>query len=266
MAGKAMSSAKTSALITGASSGIGYHLSKVFARHGHNLVLVARNQPRLNQLAGELQERFGVAVEVIPKDLSVETSAREIVNELQEKSLRIDMLVNNAGVDVYGCFQETEMAQELWMIQINLVTLTQLTKLLLSDMVAQGYGRILNLGSTGSFIPSPLNAVYSATKAYVLSFSEALAEELRGSGVTVTVLCPGATRTEFQRRAGMENVRLLRFGVMEAEKVAEIGYQALMAGKRVVVPGLLNKVQVLSARILPGRVLAKAAKVMLEIG
>ena len=266
MANNTTSDAKTSTLITGASSGIGYALSKVFARQGHNLVLVARDQQRLHQLERQLRERFGVAVEVIPKDLSVETSAREIVAELQEKSIRIDVLVNNAGIDVYGYFHETEMAQELRMIQINLVSLTQLTKLLLKDMVDRGYGRILNLGSTGSFVPSPLNAVYSATKAYVWSFSTALAEELQGSGVTVTALCPGATRTEFQQRAGMEDVRLLRFGVLDAERVAEIGYRALMAGKRVVVPGLLNKVQVLAARLLPGSLMTKAAKAMLETG
>ena len=174
------------------------------------------------------------------------------------------MLVNNAGVDVYGNFHETDMAKELEMIQLNLVSLTQLTKLLLPEMRKRGYGKILNLGSTGSFIPSPLNAVYSATKAYVLSFSEAIAEELQGSGVTVTVLCPGATRTEFQKRANMENIRLLRYGVMDAADVAEIGYRAMMAGRRVVVPGLFNKVQILLARLLPTSTMTKLAKAMLK--
>lgn len=256
----------TSALITGASSGIGRELAKVFARNGHNLVLVARNKQRLDQLANELREGHGVRVEVIPQDLSVEKAAGEILGKLQQKSIRIDILVNNAGFDVYGRFYETEMGKELQMIQVNLVALTQLTKLLLGGMRERGYGRILNLGSTGSFVPSPLNAVYSATKAYVLSFSEAIAEELRGSGVTVTVLCPGATRTEFQQRAAMGDIRLLRFGAMDAEAVAEIGYRALMAGKRVVVPGLFNKLQVLSARLLPTGFVVRAAKAMLETG
>ena len=264
MTGIANSDDRMTALITGASSGIGYQLAEVFARNGHGLVLVARNKEKLRQLADHLQEVFGTATKLISKDLALTTSAREIFDELQQESVRISMLVNNAGMDVYGRFHETDMAQELQMIQVNLVSLTQLTKLLLPDMRKQGSGRILNLGSTGSFISSPFNAVYSATKAYVLSFSEAIAEELRGSGVTVTVLCPGATRTEFQKRANMENVRLLRFGAMDAALVAEIGYRAMMAGRRVVVPGLLNKAQVLLARLLPRTAMTKMAKAMLE--
>lgn len=264
MNGIAKSDDRMTALITGASSGIGYQLAEVFARNGHGLVLVARNKEKLRQLADHLQEMFGTATKLISKDLSLKTSAQEIFDELQQESVRISMLVNNAGMDVYGRFYETDMAQELQMIQVNLVSLTQLTKLLLPDMRKEGYGRILNLGSTGSFISSPFNAVYSATKAYVLSFSEAIAEELRGSGVTVTVLCPGATRTEFQKRANMENVRLLRFGAMDAALVAEIGYRAMMAGRRVVVPGVFNKAQVLLARLLPRTAMTKMAKAMLE--
>ena len=254
----------TTALITGASSGIGYALAKVFARHGHNLVLVARDRQRLSQLASEVRQEFGVATKVIPADLSVSTSAHDLCDELQQASIKISLLVNNAGFDVYGHFCETDLTKELHMIQVNLVSLTQLTKLLLADMRQQRYGRILNLGSTGSFVPSTLNAVYSATKAYVLSFSEAIAEELQGSGVTVTVLCPGATKTEFHQRASIEDIRLLRFGVMGAATVAEIGYRAMMAGRRVVVPGLYNQVQVLFAGFLPRGVMVKMAKVMLQ--
>ena len=255
---------RTTALITGASSGIGYELARVFAQNGHDLVLVARNRQRLSQLADELRDELGITAEVIAKDLSVATSAQEIFDELQQESIRIDILVNNAGVDVYGNFYETDMTTELQMIQLNLVALTQLTKLLLDDMRKHGYGRILNLGSTGSFVPTPFNAVCSATKAYVLSFSEAVAEELEGSGVMVTVLCPGATRTEFQQRANMEDVRLLRFGAMEPKTVAEIGYSALMAGKGIVVPGLFNKAQVLATRLLPRKVMVRIAKMMLK--
>jgi short-subunit dehydrogenase len=255
---------RTYALITGASSGIGRELARAFARQGHNLVLVARDWNRLNKLAGELRIDLGVAVEVIPQDLSLPGAAREVFRQVEKKSLLLNILVNNAGFDVYGDFDRTDMATELQMIQVNLVTLTELTKLVLSGMKQRRAGRILNVGSTGSFAPSPLNAVYSATKAYVLSFSLAIAEELRGSGVTVTALCPGVTRTEFQERAGITRIRLLRFGAMEAEAVAKAGYRALMAGKRVAVPGLYNKALVFFTRFLPGALVTRMAKSMLE--
>lgn len=254
----------STALITGASSGIGYEFAKVFARNGHNLVLVARDRQRLEQLADELRETSGVTVQVIVKDLSIGTSAQEIFDELQRESVALDILVNNAGLIVYGNVYETEWAKELQMIQVNLVSLTQLTKLFVRDMIKRGYGRILNIGSTGSFVPSPLNGVYSATKAYVLSFSEAIAEELEGTGVTVTALCPGATRTELQKRAHMDDVRLLRRGVMDAETVAQIGYRALMAGRRVAVPGLYNQLRILLTRFLPRTTIVKMAKAMLQ--
>ncbi len=257
-------STKTTALISGASSGIGYELAKVFAQHGHDLVLVARNWDKLSQLAEELRAAYSITVTVLAKDLSLPAAVSEIVAELQQTDIRIDFLVNNAGMDVYGFFYDTDWTQELEMIQLNLVSLTQLTKLLLADMRGQGFGRILNLGSTGSFVPSPLNAVYSATKAYVWSFSAALAEELRGTGITVTVLCPGATRTEFQERAHIENVRLMQFGVMNAATVAEAGYRAMISGRRIEVPGLYSKTQVLLTRLLPTSLMTRMAKAMLQ--
>ncbi len=255
---------KTTALITGASSGIGLELAKVFAGHGHDLVLVARDRERLERLADELRKANGITVKVVAKDLSNPTSAQELVTEIERDGRMVTSLVNNAGFDVYGNFAETDLAKELDMIQVNLVSLTRLTKLLLPAMIQQGHGRILNLGSTGSYIPSPLNAVYSATKAYVLSFSIALAEELRGTGVTVTALCPGAVSTEFQARAGMDNIRLLRFGALSAPKVAETGYRAMFSGRRVVVPGLFNKVQVVSSKLLPGSWIARMAITFLK--
>ena len=255
---------KITALITGASSGIGYELAKVFARNGHNLILVARNEQTLNQLAGELRAKFGITVKVILKDLSIITAAQEIVDELGQEAVSVDILVNNAGFDVYGNFYETDLNRELQMIQVNLVTLTQLTKLLVGDMVKRRRGKILNLGSIGSFASSPLNAVYSATKAYVLSFSEAIAEELQGSGVTVTCLCPGATRTEFQKKAQMDDIRLIKRGVMNADTVAQIAFRALMAGRRVVVSGLYNQIQILFLRLLPRAVIVKLSKFMLQ--
>ncbi len=255
---------RKTALITGASSGIGYELAKIFAQNGHPLILVARNEGTLNQLADELRAEFNVTVKVIRKDLSLITAAQEVIDELEREEVSVDILVNNAGFDVYGYFYETDLTKELQMIQVNLVTLTQLTKLLVGDMVKRKYGRVLNLGSTGSFVPSPLNAGYSATKAYVLSFSEAIAEELQGSGVTVTCLCPGATKTEFQKRARMGETRLLRFGVMDARTVAQLGYRGLMAGRRVIVTGLNNQVQIFLLRFLPRTLVVKLSKFMLE--
>jgi short-subunit dehydrogenase len=165
---------------------------------------------------------------------------------------------------VYGEFSRTDFAGELAMIGVNLVALTELTKLCLPEMIGRGRGAILNVGSTGSFAPSPLNAVYSATKAYVLSFSEAIAEELAGSGITVTALCPGATRSDLQRRAGMEDVRLLQRGVMDPAEVAEAGYRALQAGRRVEVPGRSDRLQIAFSRFLPRRMIVKYAHRMLR--
>ena len=257
---------KGSTLITGASSGIGKELARVFAQKGHPLVLVARDEPRLDQLANELRTAYGVGVEVVPQDLSGEGAVRKVVNRLEQKSIVVDILVNNAGFDVYGNFWETDLASELQMIRVNQVALTELCKYLLGGMRERGGGKILNVGSTGSFIPTPFNAVYSATKAYVLSFSESLAEELRGSGVTVTVLCPGATRTEFQQRAGITSARLLKFGLMDAKSVAESGYRGVMKGKRIVVPGFFNKIQVFTTRLLPRSLMTRIAKSMLAPG
>ncbi len=255
---------KTTALITGASSGIGLELARTFARKGHNLVVVARDQVRLEQLAGELEAQHGITVKVLVKDLSSPSAAREIYETLKDDSITVDILVNNAGLIVYGNFHQTDWEKETRMIQVNLLTLTALAKLFVPDMVARGYGRILNIGSNGSFAPSPLNAVYSATKAYVLSFSEAIAEELAGTGVTVTALCPGATRTALQERAQMDDVRLLGWGVMEAAEVARTGYRSLMAGQRVVVPGFYNQIQVFFIRFLPRSMVVKMAKALLQ--
>jgi len=252
---------KKTALVTGASSGIGYELSRLFARDGYNLVLVARNKQKLNQLADDLRENFRVSTKVIPKDLSITASPKEIFDELQKESTRIDVLVNNAGFNVYGYFSETDLKKELQMIQVHIVSLTCLTKMFLPGMLKQGCGRILNVGSTGSFVPGPLDAVYCATKAYILSFSEAIAEELQGTGVTVTALCPGVTWTRFQKRAQMpEDLRLFKFGAMDAKTVAETGYRGLMKGKRIVVPGIYNKLQMFLVKFMPGRMATKMVR------
>jgi short-subunit dehydrogenase len=255
---------ESTALITGASSGIGYALALEFGRRGHPLVLVARNQEKLVELALDVRERYGVTAHVLVQDLARESAARDIYERVQEMGVQIDILVNNAGLIVYGNFHENEWEQERQMIQVNLLAVTALTKRFLRDMVSRGYGRILNVGSNGSFAPSPLNAVYSATKAYVLSFSEAIAEELVGSGVTVTALLPGATRTELQKRADMADVRLLQSGVMEPGDVARAGYEALMGGRRIALPGTAVWLQMFATRLLPRRTVVRMTKSLLQ--
>ncbi|MCZ7383482.1 MAG: SDR family oxidoreductase [Candidatus Methanoperedens sp.] len=251
---------KKTVLITGASSGIGYEFSKLFAKDGYNLVIVARNEEKLKQLENELEGNFGISVFSIPKDLSVAATPQEIFYELQQESIEIDILVNNAGFNVYGAFSETNIIEELQMVQVNLMSLTHLTKLFLPGMLRNGYGKIMNIGSTGSFGPGPLNAVYCATKSFVLSFSEAIAEELQGTGITVTALCPGATKTEFFKRANMEDIKLLERGVMDAKTVAEIGYKAMMKGERLVIAGIENKLMIFLIRFMPRKMMAKMAK------
>jgi uncharacterized protein len=263
MTKQTMESHKT-ALITGASSGIGYELAGLFAQNGHDLVLVARNKRRLDGLAKELAQKFGVKATVLVKDLSGPTAAGDIVAELQNHGLDIDILVNNAGFNEYGPLHEVSLETELQMIQVNITTLTQLTKLLLPGMLKKNSGKILNIGSTASFAPGPFVAVYSASKAYVLSFSEALAEELKDTGVTVTVLCPGSTRTEFAERAKMIDSRIFQGRLMSAREVAEIGFRALMEGRMTVIAGIANKLMVFSQRFAPRKIVARMSRNLLE--
>jgi len=230
------------ALITGASEGIGREFAEVFAADGHPLVLTARNAERLETLAESLRRRRKVAVKIIPKDLAEPRAPAELFDELRD--VPISMLVNNAGFGVYGRFAETDLQQELQMLQVNLLALVALTKVFLKPMLQRRAGKILNVASTASFQPGPWLSLYYASKAAVLSFSCALAIELRSSGVTVTTLCPGGTKSEFQKRAAMEQSRLFNsplFKQMTARSVAEIGYSAMMRGRPVVVAGWKNK-------------------------
>lgn len=260
-----LSDQKKTALVTGASGGIGYELAKLFARDGCNLVIVARDRDRLEKASREMREQFNVSIKVIPKDLSRREAADEIVRELQKEAIGIDVLVNNAGYAGYGPFTETSLEDELDMMQVNMTSLTELTKRLLPSMIEKKEGKIMNIASTAAFAPGPFMAVYYATKAYVLSFSEALAEELRGTGVTVTALCPGATETGFQKRARVENTILFSpWKTMDAATVARIGYRGMMKGKTVVIPGLLNKLMVYSIRLGPRRYITQIAKLMQE--
>ncbi len=253
------------ALITGASSGIGLELAKLFAQDGYDLVLLARRREKLEALGGELARRHGIRSRTIGADLADPAAPAQIFRQLEVASVAVDVVVNNAGFGALGPFATTDLETERRMIQVNIGALTHLTKLFLPGMLARRRGRILNVASTAGFVPGPLMAVYYATKAYVISFSEALVEELRGSGVSVTVLCPGPTRTEFQTVAHMESARLFRLpGVMDAAAVARAGYAGLMAGKRMVVPGLVNRLTPLVIRLSPRGMVARVVRLFQE--
>jgi short-subunit dehydrogenase len=256
---------RQTALITGASGGIGLELARLFAAGGYDLVLVARSTARLEELAGELRKHGG-AVRVLAKDLAKPESPEEVFQELEAAGVAVDVLVNNAGFATYGPFVEIDLGRELEELQLNVVTLTHLTKKLLPGMLARRRGGVLNLASTAGFQPGPLMAVYYATKAYVISFSEALAEELSGTGVTVSVLCPGPTATGFQKRAGMEASKLFSgmLQVADAAAVARAGYEGFRAGKRIVIPGLINKIGVQSIRLSPRALATRMVKRMQE--
>jgi hypothetical protein len=252
------------ALVTGGTSGIGRELATLLARDGHPLVFVARKQDDLNEVARELQERHGVAVETMAADLSRPEAVEEVVAALERRGTAVEILVNNAGFASYGPFAESDLDHELAMIGVNVAALTHLSRRFLPAMLARRRGRILNVASTAAFQPGPLMAVYYATKAYVLSFSEALAEEVRGSGVTVTALCPGPTATGFQERASLEDSKLFRGNLMDAGTVAAVGYAGLKAGKGVVIPGARNWLLAEAVRFAPRRVATGLVRRMQE--
>ena len=241
---------RRTALITGASSGIGWSLAGLFAEGGHDLVLVARRAEPLQQLASELRSRHGVVVTVLPADLSVPGAAPALVAQLGERGLHVDILVNNAGFGIHGDFTAHPLDKWMEMIQLNITTLTALTYLLLPGMRARGFGRIANLSSVAGFQAAPSFAVYAATKAFVLSFSEALREELQPCGISVTAICPGATRTEFHQVAGHRDTMLLMFSA-SAHEVATESYRAIQAGRGTLVNGWLNKPLPLLLRFTP---------------
>src|SRR3954464_8882763 len=248
------------ALVTGASAGIGRELCDILAREGHDLVLVARREPELTALAGELKEKYGADARVVIADLSKARAAQGIVKELGPSAV-VDVLVNNAGFGGHGAFHERQRDADLRMIAVNVTALTELTRLLLPGMVERKRGRVLNVASTAAFQPGPFMAVYYATKAYVLSLSQALAEETSGTGVTVTCLCPGVTDTEFHGVAGTDAQPLTSGALsMSARAVAEAGYKAMMRGKLVEIPGVHNKVGAQSIRIAPRRVVLKVVR------
>lgn len=244
-------------LITGTTSGIGYELSNLFAKDGYRLILVSRDNQRLKNQQTELINKYGADIFTIAKDLSQPGAPLEVFELIQKEGLQVDILVNNAGFGVNGLFKETDPELELKMIAVNIIALTRLTKLFLPGMIKNGFGKILNLGSTGSFAPCPFEAVYCATKAYVLSFSNAIRAELTGTGVTVTTLCPGATRTEFPKKTEMEETILFKKTEMEAEQVALIAYWGLAKNKKVIIPGWLNKLMVWLIPLTPAAITEK---------
>jgi uncharacterized protein len=251
------------ALITGASTGIGFEFTKLLAADGYNLVLIARDEQKLREIAASLPTKFNVSVKIYPKDLSATSDTEDLVRRIREEVGTIEILVNNAGFGLSGAFVDTDLARELEMIQLNVVSLVIFTKLLAREMAQRKGGKILNVASTAAFQPGPLMAIYYATKAFVLSFSEALAEELKESGVTVTALCPGPTATQFSKRAELEKSRLFKGGivpVLDPATVAKIGYEGLIKGQPVVIPGLINKIGVFSVRVAPRKLAAQIAK------
>ena len=251
-------------LITGASGGIGYELARLFARDHHDLVLVARSADKLGQVAAELQVH-GVTVKTIVLDLALPVAPKFLYDQLQRENVAIDILINNAGFGAFGEFAQMPEEEILGQIQLNITALTLLTRLFLPSMVQRRAGKIMNVASTAAFQPGPLMAVYYATKAYVLSFSEAIANELRNSGVTVTCFCPGATHTGFAKRAGTENSRLFKqVGAMSAEKVARDGYRALMEGRTVAISGVHNWLLAQSVRFAPRKLVTAISRWVAE--
>lgn len=253
------------ALITGASVGIGRELAKEFARDRYDLILVARDEPRLNEVARECEAISGRSARVHIKDLSKTASPRELFDELQMMRAQVDVLVNNAGFGLSGPFVDLDLQKQLDMIQVNVTSLVHLTHLFLPAMIGRRTGGVLNVASTAAFQPGAYMAVYYASKALVLSFSEAISHELRRTGIKVTALCPGPTHTEFQRRANLQAARMFKsmpFVVQDADTVARTGYLAFKRGKPVVVSGFLNKLQTQSVRFAPRGVVRRiAAKV-----
>ena len=252
---------KKTALITGGSTGIGFELARQFAAHGHDLVLVARHADQLEAAAGKIEGKYGVSVTTNAIDLADPESPQKLFDSLTGDGAHIDYLVNNAGFGHGGEFVDTDIDRELDMIQVNCASLVHLTKLFLPPMVKRKEGRIMNVASTAAFQAGPLHSIYYATKAFVLSFSEAIAEELRKTGVTVTALCPGPTESNFADRAGTKKSRLFtQAKVATAEEVARYGYAAMMNGQRVAIQGFQNKLMIQAERIAPRILVNKIAR------
>lgn len=260
-----MKEGRKTALITGASAGIGRELAKLFALDHYDLVLVARNSEPLSEFAGELERQFEIKAMPFPLDLSAASAPQFLFDQLARQRIAVEVLVNNAGYGRLGAFSELPLEESMGQIELNVSALTRLTKLFVAPMIERRAGKILNVASTAGFQPGPLMAVYYATKAYVISLSEALANELSGTGVSVTCLCPGATDTEFQKRAGTEQTTLFRkLRPMDAKTVAHDGYRGLMKGRPLVISGFRNWLLTESLRVSPRRLVTAVSRKILE--
>lgn len=256
---------RKTALITGGSAGIGLELARQFAAHGHDLVLVARHRDALEAAAGSLEGKYRVKVSVFSFDLAEPDSPQRLFDAIRAEGIHIDYLINNAAFGLGGEFADTDLDTELEMIQVNMTAVVHLTKLFMQPMLKKKSGRIMNVSSIAAFQPGPLMSIYYASKAFLLSFSEALAEELRNSGVTVTCLCPGPAATGFAERAGTTNSRLFaKVGVQKAEEIGVYGYGAMMRGERVAIPGMRNKVMVQAERLAPRALLTRMVRLAQE--
>lgn len=253
------------ALITGASSGIGKALAVEFAKHNHNLVLVARSKEKLEILKKELEKSYSITVTTITADLTTHSAPDAVYHEVEEQGIFIEYLVNNAGFGHFGEFADTEWHIEEEMIELNITALTHLTKHFLTDMQIKKGGKIMNVASTAAFQPGPLMSVYYATKAYVLSFSEAIAEELAHKGITVTALCPGPTESNFQKVANLEGSGLFKGRkIPTSEEVAAFGFEAMMQGKRVAIHGKQNWLMAAGTRLAPRKIVTSIVKKISE--
>ncbi len=256
---------KNTALITGASNGIGLELARIHASKGGDLVLVARSKTKLDELKAALEKQFKVSVYTIGKDLSATNAAQEIYDETNKQNIRVDYLINNAGFGDFGMFTETDWDKELKMINLNITTLTLFTKLYLQDMVKRRSGKIMNVASTASFQPGPTMSVYCATKAYVLSFTEAVSNEVSDKGITVTALCPGATETGFQSAGTMDESNLYKGKKLpSAKEVATYGYSSMIKGKAVAIHGMKNYILSNSIRFIPRAMVLKVSRNLLD--
>ena len=256
----------TYVLITGATSGIGLELAKVFAKGGENLIIISRKAEDLERVSQEIQKAYSVKVISMQADLSVPAAVQKVYEQCQVQNLQVSTLVNNAGFGSYGIFSDIDMQRQLSMVDLNIRAVTQLTKLFLEQMLLRGSGNILNVASTAAFQPGPLMSVYYASKAYVLSFSESLHNELREKNIFVTCLCPGPTRTNFQNlEKGFSDTRIFSSGsVMDAVTVAKAGYEGLQKNKAVVIPGFLNKLLVFLTRFGPRQLVTAISRWVLE--
>lgn len=253
------------ALITGASSGIGYEFAKIFAREHYNLILSARSEDKLLQLKKEILEKYNVDIIIIPKDLSNPNEADELYWEIKKKNLSVDILINNAGFGTYGKFTQANLTKEIEMINLNIVSLVKLTYLFLQEMKLNGKGNIINVASTAAFQPGPLMSVYYATKSFVLSFSEAIANELKGSGIKVTALCPGPTESGFQAAAKITQSKLVKGRRLPSSKeVAEYGFDVMRSGKIVAVHGVINRIMTKLVKFLPRKLIVSIVRFIQE--